>query len=77
MIHPAGFSLSPIWFEFSHASLAAHHNFNDTKGHKLVVGADSGDIRACFSHSGSVIRQLDPHNGSVNWLSFASRKTDK
>jgi len=48
-----------------------------TKGHKLVVGADTGDIRACFSHSGSIIRQLDPHDGPVNWLSFASRKTDK
>ncbi|CAM9705457.1 unnamed protein product, partial [Ectocarpus sp. 4 AP-2014] len=49
---------------------------SDHQGHKLVVGADTGEIRACFSHSGSVIRQLDPHNGPVNWLSFASRKTD-
>eukprot|EP00903_Cladosiphon_okamuranus_P012920 g12063.t1 len=49
----------------------------DHQGHKLVVGADTGEIRACFSHSGSVIRQLDPHNGPVNWLSFAARKTDK
>ncbi|CAM9206262.1 unnamed protein product [Scytosiphon promiscuus] len=49
----------------------------DHQGHKLVVGADTGRIRSCFSHSGSVIRQLDPHNGAVNWLAFASRKTDK
>ncbi|CAM9150457.1 unnamed protein product, partial [Hapterophycus canaliculatus] len=49
----------------------------DHQGHKLVVGADTGDIRVCFSHSGSVIRQLDPHDGAVNWLAFASRKTDK
>ncbi|CAM9103616.1 unnamed protein product [Ectocarpus sp. 13 AM-2016] len=49
---------------------------SDHQGHKLVVGADTGEIRACFSHSGSVIRHLDPHNGPVNWLSFASRKTD-
>lgn len=47
------------------------------QGHKLVVGADTGEIRACLSHNGSTVRRLDPHNGPVNWLSFASRKTDK
>eukprot|EP00904_Undaria_pinnatifida_P002793 jgi/Undpi1/12514/HiC_scaffold_6.g02183.m1 len=49
----------------------------DHQGHKLVVGADSGEIRACLSHCGSLIRRLDPHHGPVNWLSFASRKSDK
>ncbi|CAM9714786.1 unnamed protein product [Choristocarpus tenellus] len=49
----------------------------DQQGHKLVVGSDTGMIRLCFSHNGSLIRNLDPHTGLVNWLSFSSHKTDK